>query len=133
MKRQMDALLPLSAYRELLTAKRAELTLGPTPGVVVPTELGGLSGEDQAPVLHDQFIELHFKRLDSQTLKLIDAALDRLTTGDFGLCLRCNHTISSKRPAAIPWADCLRDLSGASRVAVHSGGSGPKGGLTELN
>jgi DnaK suppressor protein len=106
MKRQKDVLLPLSAYQELLTAKRAELTLGPPPGGAAFTGLVGVSGEDQAPVLHDQFIEFHLKRLDYQKLKLIDAALDRLTTGDFGLCVQCGEMIAPKRLAAIPWADC---------------------------
>jgi DnaK suppressor protein len=106
MKQQKDVLLPLSAYRELLTAKRAELTSGSPPGGAALSDLGGMSCEDQAPVLHDQFIEFHLKRLDYQKLKLIDAALDRLTTGDFGLCVQCGEMMASKRLAAIPWADC---------------------------
>jgi DnaK suppressor protein len=106
MKQQKDGLLPLSAYRELLTAKRAELTSGPPLGGAVPADLLGVSCEDQATVLHDQFVEFHLRRLDYQKLKLIDTALARLPTGDFGLCLRCNQMISSKRLAAIPWAEC---------------------------
>jgi DnaK suppressor protein len=39
-------------------------------------------------------------------LKQIDAALDRLATGDFGVCAACGEDVSPKRLAAIPWAYC---------------------------
>jgi DnaK suppressor protein len=44
-----------------------------------------------------------------QTLKLIDAALDRMAAGEFGACLACGEAISNRRLNAIPWAEyCIR-------------------------
>ena len=89
MKRQKAPVLTAEAYRQLLLAKRAELLAG--RGELSPTlaELGRVAEDDEAPILHDQFISLQVKRLDHQTLKQIDAALDRLATGDFGLRASC--------------------------------------------
>ena len=106
MKKEKEPALTAEAYRAILLAKRAELTSA--PGRVAPglTELGRVAEDDQAPVLHEQFISLQVKRLDYQTLKQIDAALDRLATGGFGVCTACGEDISPKRLAAIPWAHC---------------------------
>lgn len=106
MKREKAAVLTALACRELLLAKRAELIReigGVAPGLA---ELGRVAEDDQAPILHDQFISLQVKKLDYQTLKQVDAALDRLATGDFGVCAACGEAISPKRLAAIPWAHC---------------------------
>jgi DnaK suppressor protein len=38
----------------------------------------------------------------------IDAALERIDDGEFGICLDCEEAISRKRLAAVPWAGyCL--------------------------
>ena len=109
MKRQKAPVLTAEAYRKLLLAKRAELLAG--RGELSPTlaELGRVAEDDEAPILHDQFISLQVKRLDHQTLKQIDAALDRLAAGDFGLCASCGSAIPPKRLAAIPWANCCTE------------------------
>jgi DnaK suppressor protein len=102
MKRPKAPVLTAEAYRQLLLAKRAELLAG--HGELSPTlaELGRVAEDDEAPILHDQFISLQVKRLDHQTLKQIDAALDRLATGDFGLCASCGSAIPPKRLAVFP-------------------------------
>jgi DnaK suppressor protein len=56
-------------------------------------------------MLHDQFVTLHQQGLAYQTLKLIDAALDRVAGGEFGTCLACGEPISNRRLNAIPWAE----------------------------
>lgn len=106
MKREKAPILTAEAYRELLLAKRAELISDFSDGAPSLTELGRVAEDDQAPILHDQFISLQVKRLDYQTLKQVDAALDRLATGDFGVCSACGEAITPKRLAAIPWASC---------------------------
>jgi DnaK suppressor protein len=60
-------------------------------------------------MLHDQFVTLHQQGLAYHTLKLIDAALDRMAAGEFGACLACGEPISNRRLNAIPWAEyCIR-------------------------
>jgi DnaK suppressor protein len=35
---------------------------------------------------------------------MVDEAIDRLNSGDFGTCLSCEEPIAPKRLNAIPWA-----------------------------
>ncbi len=47
--------------------------------------------------------------MDWETRRAIEAALDRIQTGDYGICECCGERISPKRLHAIPWANlCLR-------------------------
>jgi DnaK suppressor protein len=42
-------------------------------------------------------------------LRLIEAALTRITAGSFGVCIGCGHAIQSRRLEALPWTQfCLR-------------------------
>jgi DnaK suppressor protein len=42
-------------------------------------------------------------------LRLIEAALLRITEGSFGVCIGCGHAIQSRRLEALPWTQfCLR-------------------------
>lgn len=124
MKREKAQVLKAEDYRAILLAKRAELTR--TIGLVPPslTELGSVA-DDQAPILHDHFVSLQLKQLDRQRLKQVDAALERLANGDFGICTECGGNISSKRLAAIPWADyCIacQELVGSARAPAGTQG-----------
>ena len=45
---------------------------------------------------------------DTKKLVQIDAALQRIDDGEFGICFDCEEAISAKRLAAVPWAGyCL--------------------------
>ena len=56
--------------------------------------------------MHDQFVALRHHRMERRKLKLIDAALERLDGGEFGICAECGDAIPFKRLEAIPWAAC---------------------------
>ncbi len=46
---------------------------------------------------------------DRRLLELIDEALGRVESGDFGECVNCGEPIQEKRLNAVPWARyCLR-------------------------
>ena len=46
---------------------------------------------------------------ETKCLAQVDAALERIEDGEFGVCLDCEEPISAKRLAAVPWATyCLR-------------------------
>jgi RNA polymerase-binding transcription factor len=46
--------------------------------------------------------------MDYLQLRLVDEALDRMDSGDYGICLACEVPIPSKRLQALPWAKyCL--------------------------
>jgi RNA polymerase-binding transcription factor len=39
-----------------------------------------------------------------RVLQLVTEALERLKTGEYGLCLACHEEVESKRLEAVPWA-----------------------------
>jgi DnaK suppressor protein len=49
-------------------------------------------------------VSLHLHSLDYAQLRLIDEALDRLQSGDYGICLSCEQPIPEKRLRAVCWA-----------------------------
>ena len=60
--------------------------------------------EDQAPLLHDQFVAISRHGWDRERLASIEAALGRFDRGEFGICEECEGAIPLRRLQAIPWA-----------------------------
>lgn len=109
MKRNSDPLPELARFRELLLRKKSELIA--ELGLKIPglSESGRLADDDQAQAFHDQFVSLEVQHRSYRTLKDINAALDRLETGDYGVCIECGDPINPRRLLAIPWAArCIR-------------------------
>jgi DnaK suppressor protein len=95
----------LKRLRELLLAEKANLLREPRSGLDALTQPACESVEDQAALLYDQFVALHFCKHEHQKLRKIEAAFERLRGGDFGICQACEEPILRKRLLAIPWAD----------------------------
>ena len=91
-------------YRSALLAERARLAGGKQKELEILVVPGSLAVDDQAPLMHDQFVVLRQHRMDRQKLKLIDAALERLDEGEFGLCTECEEPIPRRRLNIVPWA-----------------------------
>jgi DnaK suppressor protein len=91
-------------YRMLLLAKRAELSSSLRAKLDTLAGTGGAALEDLAPVFSEQFTALRINRLDYLQLKQIDAALARLNSEEYGVCVDCGDAISRGRLEAIPWA-----------------------------
>ena len=91
-------------YRMLLLAKRAELSSSLRTKLDTLAGTGGAALEDLAPVFSEQFTALRINRLDYLQLKQIDAALARLNSEEYGVCVDCGDAISRGRLEAIPWA-----------------------------
>ena len=109
MKRDSGPIFELAQYCELLLAKKSELLAEMGSKIPRPSESGRMADDDQAQAAHDEFVSLEVQRRCYRTLKEIDAALDRLATGDYGSCLNCGESINPRRLAAIPWAaHCIR-------------------------
>src|ERR1035438_6500989 len=51
-----------------------------------------------------EFVSLRLNSLGYGQLRLVEEALDRVQSGDFGVCLACEQPIPSKRLQALPWA-----------------------------
>lgn len=96
-------------HRERLLAKREQVMYGLGIKFDTLARMGRVAEEDQAQLSHDEFVSLHLNSLDYGQLRLIEEALDRLDSGDYGVCLNCEETIPAKRLAAVPWARyCVR-------------------------
>jgi DnaK suppressor protein len=94
----------LVAFRAILLAEQKRVASGSAGGLETLTTPDSLALDDQAPILHEQFIALHQRGTDHRKLKLIGAALARVDRGDFGLCGACGEGIPLKRLNVIPWA-----------------------------
>ncbi len=91
-------------FRGILENKKTEVmqSLGAQYDNI--SKLGRVAEEDQALNTHEEFLNVRLNRLDWQRLKQVEAALDRLKAGDYGMCEHCEEPIPVKRLQAIPWA-----------------------------
>ncbi len=95
--------LDLSEFRKILEAKHHELsaTASNRDDIVVET------AADEIDRLQQQLSrDIAVRNLDhaSRLLKSVQAALDRMEDGMYGVCLRCKAPIPQTRLKAIPWA-----------------------------
>ncbi|MBI3679817.1 MAG: TraR/DksA family transcriptional regulator [Acidobacteria bacterium] len=91
-------------YRQMLLDKRHEALANLGIKFDTVAKLGRVAEEDQAQISHDEFVNLRLNKLDYDKLKLVNEALDRLETGEYGVCERCEEPIPPKRLEAVPWA-----------------------------
>ncbi len=122
MKKANGSTNGLENYRKLLVAKRSDLLSSFRAKLDMLVGPGCAAPEDLAPVFHDQFIALRINRLDYLQLKLIDAALDRMGSENYGVCMDCEDPISRRRLEAIPWASrCIacQERVGSTRDAAQ--------------
>ena len=106
-------------YREMLVEKRRSVLAALGTKFDTLAGMGRVAEDDQAQITHDEFISLRINGLDYSQLRMVEEALDRLDSGDYGVCLSCEEAIAPKRLEAIPWARyCVvcQDLVGEETV-----------------
>ena len=133
-KTPVHAATPNEIYRQQLLEKRSEVLSAMGIKFDTLARLGRMNEEDQAQVTHDEFISLRLNNLDYGQLRLVNEALDRLNSGDYGTCLRCEEPIPAKRLQALPWARyCVpcQELAGKEMPDEAPGSSPPMTGLRE--
>jgi DnaK suppressor protein len=116
----------LEAFRERLLTRRRELLseLASRPEALL--HVGFLADDDRAPALHDEFVSLEMNRIVHSELKLIDAALKRFGSGEYGTCEHCDAAISVKRLRAVPWArHCVKCEEEISTLLAAKGDTAP--------
>ncbi|MEP6534713.1 MAG: TraR/DksA family transcriptional regulator [Bryobacteraceae bacterium] len=118
------------SYQLLLLNEKANVlaSLGYKPGAGAGD--GRLGEEDQAQVSNDEFVSLRLNNLEYEKLRLLNAALDRLREGEYGICTRCDQPIPPRRLQVLPWAKycvpCQEHVSlyeGEETVGTNSFGS----------
>lgn len=91
-------------FRERLLRERADLLADVRQKLEGLSAADRISEDEQAQRFHDDFVRLRLSTMDIERLRLVNEALDRLQTGDYGVCLNCDQPIPHKRLQAIPWA-----------------------------
>jgi len=91
-------------YQRMLLEKREQVLTGLGVKFDTLAKMGRVAEEDQAQISHDEFISLQLNSLDYLQLRLVEEALDRVQSGDYGVCLSCEQPIPPKRLQAVPWA-----------------------------
>jgi DnaK suppressor protein len=104
MKKASVEKTPHGGYRQMLLTKREKVLAGLGIKFDTMAKMGRVAEEDQAQMSHDEFVSLHINSLDYVQLRLIEEALDRIQSGDYGICLSCEEPIPDKRLQALPWA-----------------------------
>lgn len=102
----------LDHYRRVLEQKveevRAGLSARRAAEVVLrldePLDFG-----DWCQKSHDEWLFSNQNRLEVALLRNLEAALERLASGTYGICQSCHQAICAKRLEALPWAEfCVR-------------------------
>ena len=91
-------------YRRMLEDKRTQVMSSLGAKFDTMARLGRVAEDDQAQISHDEFVSLRLNSLDYMQLRLIEEALDRLESGDYGICMACEEPIPAKRLRAVSWA-----------------------------
>ena len=96
---------PANPFLSMLLVRRKELT-GNLEETKFDTlaKMGRVAEDDQAQMSHEEFISLQRNSMDYQALRQVNVALERIQSGDYGICASCEEPISDKRLKAIPWA-----------------------------
>jgi DnaK suppressor protein len=110
----------LQAFERILRTKRHELRKR------IELQRAGMSGEhdpddEAALAVWSVERELAMANLDrdTRTLSEVEAALASIENGSYGICARCQETISDARLHALPWTRlCLECASGTVRPAT---------------
>ena len=91
----------LNKYRTVLETKQADLVqmIRNRDGIAIEKSADAL---DEVQYATERELAIRSLDRDSNLLRNVRAALDRIEEGSFGVCLHCDEDISPKRLAAVP-------------------------------
>jgi DnaK suppressor protein len=101
----------LNRYKELLLAKRRELTTARAGTESPAPSSSGDKGDlvDHAAAAQEAELQVRLRATDSKLLRAIDEALGRIEHNTFGVCQACRKPISAARLDAVPWSRLCRE------------------------
>ena len=93
--------IELNKYRNVLETKQAELVhmIRNRDGIAIEKSADAL---DEVQYATERELAIRSLDRDSNLLRNIRTALDRIEEGSFGVCVHCEQDISAKRLAAVP-------------------------------
>lgn len=81
---------------------------------------------DSSSLEHERHMALDSRRRKAVLLAEVNAALQRIRIGTYGLCAECGEPISPGRLNALPWArlclKCQQEQEAGNRFAADDGG-----------
>ncbi|HPR63815.1 MAG TPA: TraR/DksA family transcriptional regulator [Thermoanaerobaculia bacterium] len=96
----------LKKYRAMLEERREQIIRSEKEWVEeeIGTAANALDSGDKALSSYEK--EFHYQLTDNEQklLKLIDEAMKRMESSNYGLCVECSKPIQEARLNAIPWA-----------------------------
>jgi DnaK suppressor protein len=102
----------VAGYKRILRAKQQELILSIAKIEVDGRETSDVAAQDPVDKANESFAKESFFRqsdYDRAILGLVQGALGRVESGDFGACAACGQPVEKKRLEAVPWArHCIR-------------------------
>jgi DnaK suppressor protein len=113
----------LTRLRDILESRKAELErmLLNRDGIMIEKSADAL---DEVQHAAERDLAIRNLNRESDLLRNVRLALDRLEGGSFGVCAECEEEISPKRLIAVPWASfCLQCQEQADRN--HANGDEP--------
>lgn len=108
-------------YQELLEGRRRELSeeLARKRAQIAIERGGDLL--DQIRSFSEREMAVRTVHRLSEVLAQVDAALERIREGSFGLCRVCGHPIGLRRLNAVPWSSlCLPCQEAADRGELEA-------------
>ena len=101
----------LNRYKEMLMAKRRELTVARAGTESPAPSSGGDKGDvvDHAAAAAEAEVQVRLRETDSKLLRAIEEALGRIERNAFGVCQACRKPISAARLDAVPWSRLCRE------------------------
>jgi DnaK suppressor protein len=108
--------IDVSHFRDLLLDMRKEVTdaiEGLRPEGSIEDETDEIPSDnhlaDAASITYDRELDFSLEENSEQVLKAIDASLQRINDGTYGICGNCGRQISPERLEALPYAELCID------------------------
>src|ERR1051325_7266677 len=102
----------VKTYRDRLLGRREGLVGQVMEAEMYSRERDSEATQDPADMAANAYTKellVSMSANDRRLLELIDEALERIETGEFGECVNCGEPVQEKRLEAVPWARyCLR-------------------------
>jgi DnaK suppressor protein len=105
----------LNKFKAQLTEKQAELSGGLRNRDEIAIEKAA-DALDEVQLAGERELAISNLDRESNLLRNVRAALERMTHGSYGVCLHCEEEINPKRLAAVPWtAYCIQCQEASDR------------------
>jgi RNA polymerase-binding transcription factor len=94
----------ISKFEAILTKKREELRRSQNNDERHEAHDFGRDEGDRANFSQSKEMAFRQRAQERGLLMLVEAALSRISSGSFGICLNCEQDISINRLNAVPWS-----------------------------